>query len=242
MLCVLPGRLITSKLLSLPHSLLYNWRSHRHPPASLEQKEKKKRASIRSPNKPATPKKKTATLPEEQQQPPKQNKIKQTKSSNSNEIPTRESKTVSNKLQLQTQKHNPRKNAIQMFSSGHKRMAKRQRESRETDGDKERAERRRARQRAREPGEMREHERESERECEGAWESERGARVHNWLSWERPNYKQPGIEKGNDPEQLLLCSPPSVPSLLVICVAQLTRGSVQSDASLPHRSTFVMMP
>jgi hypothetical protein len=58
-------------------------------------------------------------------------KTKQTKSSNSNEIPTRESKTVSNKLQLQTQKHNPRKNAIQMFSSGHKRMAKRQRESKD---------------------------------------------------------------------------------------------------------------
>jgi hypothetical protein len=57
----------------------------------------------------------------------KQNKIKQTKSSNCNEILTRESKTVSNKLQLQTKSTTLGK-AIQVFSSGHK---ERQRETRE---------------------------------------------------------------------------------------------------------------
>ncbi len=94
-----------------------------------------------------------------------QHPIKQTKSSNSNEIPTRESKTVSNKLQLQTKSTTPGKTQFKCSRPDTKRMAKTQRESRargrqrETRERAERAERRRARQRARQPREMRERER-----------------------------------------------------------------------------------
>jgi hypothetical protein len=79
----------------------------------------------------------------------KQNRIKQTKSSNCNEIPTRESKTVSNKLQLQTKSTTLRKGNSTV-------LVRTQRETRER---KREAERRRARQQAREPREMRERER-----------------------------------------------------------------------------------
>jgi hypothetical protein len=55
-------------------------------PACLSRAKREKEACKHTFSKQTSyPKKKTATLPEEQQQPPKQNKIKQTKSSNSNE-------------------------------------------------------------------------------------------------------------------------------------------------------------
>jgi hypothetical protein len=94
------------------------------------------------------PQKKTATLPEEQQQPPKQNKIKQTKSSNSNEIPTRESQTVSNKPQLQTKSTTLGKTQFKC-SRPDTREWQRHKENRETDGDKERQ--KETRERKREP-------------------------------------------------------------------------------------------
>ncbi len=177
MLCVLPGRLITSKLLSLPHSLLYNWRSHRHPPASLEQKEKKKRASIRSPNKPATPKKKTATLPEEQQQPPKQNKQKA-------RIPTRFQRERAKRFPT-NYNFKPKSTTLGRTqfkcSRPDTREWQRDKENRKTDGDKERAERRRARQRARERAWR--DERTRERERERTWRSlrERNGRARTQL-------------------------------------------------------------
>lgn len=224
MLCVLPGRLITSKLLSLQLSLLYNWRSHRHPPASLEQKEKKKRASIRSPNKPATPPKKNryssrrATTTSKTKQNKTNKKLEFQRDSNEREPNGFQQTTTSN------QKHNPRKNAIQMFSSGHKRMAKTQRESgdrrrqRETkrdEGEKERAERRRAR----EPWEMRENAKETERAS--------GARAYTtgWVQRDRIKSSQEK-KKGMIQNNYSSAHPPL--SVLFICVAPLTRGSVQN--------------
>ncbi len=112
--------------------------------ANVLQTNQPPRASKCSSNKPATPKEKAATLPEEQQQPPKQ-----TKSSNCNEIPTRESKTVSNKTTTSNQKHNPRKGNSTV-------LVRTQRETKRDEGEKER---RRARQQARDPREMRERER-----------------------------------------------------------------------------------
>ncbi len=244
MLCIFPGRLITSKLLSLPLSLLNNWRSHRHPPASLKQKEKKKkRASKCSSNKPAnTQKKKPATLPEEQQQPLKQNKIKQTKSSNSNEIPTRESKTVSNKLQLQTKSTTPGKTQFKCSRPDTKRMAKTQRESRargrqrETRERAERAERRRARQRARQPREMRERERtrrrlrERERTRRRLRERERRARTQ--LVKFRDTELKAARNRKSEWSRTTTTTPlqPRLPTLLFYSFVwlPLTRGSVQN--------------
>lgn len=62
----------------------------------------------------------------------KQNRIKQTKSSNCNEIPTRESKMVSNKLQLQTKSTTLRKGNSTV-------LVRTQRETKRDEGEKERS-------------------------------------------------------------------------------------------------------